>query len=457
MHYLSENYTIIHQPLGVCNDFATFFSVNLLFITNILPKFAIITHETLKSTMYKDTFLIIKAAAIAAMASAISACSDNSAGAIIVTNDSPTDRADEIVELSPAPEILSDTASAYVIADAAGLPVTFQITHDGALIFPASVKADQSATYNIIKRTDLNEDLLKSSMAMTEASNIAYTVRPDCQDDFAWENEHSGYRLYGPSFKKGGGKVHGYDIWCKRGPAPIVNRFYNLDHGPEKITYHKDHGEGFDGYTVGPTLGAGANALMLDSAICYPTAYDSYELLDNGPLRLTVRFTVDSIPFGNDASGAQRYITETRTLSLDRLSHFNKVSTVYEGVDSPTPIVAGIVVHADKPDGYTLIPDADAISVIDLSDDTSVDNGEIYVGAIVPGADTLRYAAFDEVKANAVGQALASSTYTPGVPFVYYWGSGWSKGSVPDSARWQSIISARKQAIDAPLKATLKK
>jgi len=390
--------------------------------------------------------IALKSVLFPLFAAAICACSGRNENSITVTNGSDFDRVNEIVEVQPMPEMLADTTASYIITDAEGIPVEHQITYDGKLIFPAMVKANQSATYYIIE-------------GKHEAGKptLAYTVRPDCQDDFAWENEHSGYRLYGPSFKRGGGKVHGYDIWCKRSAAPIVDRFYNLDHGPEKITYHKDHGEGFDGYTVGPTLGAGANALMLDSAICYPTAYDRYEVLDNGPLRLTVRFSIDSIPFGTDASGSIRYITETRTLSLDRMAHFNKVSTAYEGVDSPTPFVAGIVVHADKPDGYSLINDADAISVIDLSDDTSVDNGEIYVGVILPDADTLQYANFDEIKANAVGQALARSQYIPGKQLTYYWGSAWSKGSVPDAARWQSIIAKQKQIIDAPLKATYKK
>lgn len=370
-------------------------------------------------------------------------CSQMASNIITVTNDSAIDRIGEIVELTPVPAALLDSTSSFIIVDERGDEVPYQITHDDKLIFPACAEANSSSSYYIVEGQPQPRKL-----------SLAYTVRPDCQDDFAWENEHSGYRLYGPSFKRGGGKVHGYDIWCKRNPEPIVDRFYSLDHGPEKISYHKDHGEGFDGYTVGPTLGAGANALVLDSTICYPTGYDKYEVLDNGLLRMTMRFTIDSIPFGAASDDEKRYITETRTVSLDRLSHFNKVSTVYSGVDSPTPIVAGIVVHADNPDGYHLYSADDAISVIDLSDDIKAGNGEIYVGAIVPGADSLLFSRFDEVKANAVGQALAASRYVPGQPFTYYWGSGWSKGSVADSAQWHRAISKKSIEITHPLKAS---
>ncbi|MCM1451992.1 MAG: DUF4861 domain-containing protein [Clostridium sp.] len=381
-------------------------------------------------------------------------CAGDSASRIIATNDSPIDRIEEIVEVVPAPAAFADESGSYALVNEEGRPVTYQITSDGALIFPASVSANSSATYYIKKSVDLDEKYIKSSEA--PSSTLAYTVRPDCQDDFAWENEHSGYRLYGPSFKRGGGKVHGYDIWCKRNPAPIVDRFYNLDHGPEKISYHKDHGEGFDGYTVGPTLGAGANALVLDSAICYPTAYDSYEVVDNGPLRLTVKFTIDSIPFGLDENGQQKYIVESRMVSLDKLSHFNKVSSTYQAVESPTPIVAGIVVHADNPEGFSLLEGSGAISVVDLSDDLSADNGQIFVGLIMPGADSLQFVAFDQVKANAVGQALAFGNYVPGEPFTYYWGSAWSKGSVKDAEAWNEIITAQSERLRTPLKAVLK-
>lgn len=382
-----------------------------------------------------------KYAAYCAAAIILSACSPKPAHTITVTNPADFDRIDEIAEVSPMPSVLLDTADDYVLTDAEGNMVQYQITGDGSMIFPASVRANQSAVYYMVKGTPAPAD-----------STLAYVVRPDCQDDFAWENEHSGYRLYGPSFKRGGGKVHGYDIWCKRTPDLLVKRFYDLDHGPEHISYHVDHGEGFDGYTVGPTLGAGMNALVIEDDICYPTAYDDYEVIADGPLRIEVVFTVDSIPFGMEADGeTPRYITEKRTLSLDRNAYFNKVTTVYEGVDSPTPIVAGIVVHADKPEGYALLGEADAIAVTDLSDNVSADNGEIYVAAIVPGADTLRYMPFDEIKANAVGQALAETTYTPGKPFTYYWGSGWSKGSVADSTAWNEIIAKTKKQIDNPL------
>lgn len=434
------------------------FAYQIIVFWEILTIFAaiLIIMHTSKSTMAnKLPFYCVSLISLLLLMFITFGCTSAKEKTITVANNSDFDRMEEIAEVYPAPQELTDSASAYVLIDEDGMPMQYQITHDGKLIFPVSLAPNEKASYSIISKVELSPEVIKSSSSFMPSPSIAYTVRHDCQDDFAWENEHSGYRLYGPLFKRQYGNVHGYDIWCKRGTEPVVDEFYNLDHGPEHITYHKDHGKGFDGYTVGPTLGAGACALMLDSTICYPTAYDQYEVLDNGPLRLTVRFTIDSIPFGVDEAGQTKYITEKRTLSLDRMAHFNKVTTEYEGVDSLTPIVAGIVVHADNPSGYRLIDDFDAISVVDLSDDISAGNGEIYIGLALPSSEKLAFMPFDKIKANAVGQALALSEYIPGSPFTYYWGAGWSKGSVPDSATWDDIVRKQSQIVDSPLNVSI--
>ena len=57
------------------------------------------------------------------------------------------------------------------------------------------------------------------------------------------------------------------------------------------ISYHVDHGNGMDCYSVGPTLGGGTAALMVDSTIIYPYCYENYKILNNGPLRFTVKLT----------------------------------------------------------------------------------------------------------------------------------------------------------------------
>lgn len=355
---------------------------------------------------------------------------------LAVSNPSDTDRVDEVVEVDVSAIALPEE---YLITDADGQEVTYQKLANGNIVLPVTVGAKQTAEYTI-----------KAGVPAPVDTLLAWTYRPDCQDDLAWENEHSGYRLYGPAFRQRGYDVYGYDIWCKRRPAPVVKRFYDLDHGPERISYHKDHGEGFDGYTVGPTLGAGACALMQADSIIYPMAYRTYEIVDYGPLRLTVKFTIDTL----EVNG--KPVQETRTISLDRGAHFNKVTNSFDGLDVPTPIIAGVVVHADNPEGYTLIPEARAVTVVDLSDNINDNNGEIYVAAIVPEQGICEFLPIDPAVSNAVGQAVIKSQVKPGEDFVYYFGSGWSKNSVRTSEEWNEITAAEAEKIRRPLQVAVR-
>ena len=63
----------------------------------------------------------------------------------------------------------------------------------------------------------------------------------------------------------------------------------------ESVSYHIDHGNGLDYYKVGPTLGAGTSALLANDSIVYPYCYKDYQILDNGPLRFTVKLVYNPL------------------------------------------------------------------------------------------------------------------------------------------------------------------
>lgn len=52
----------------------------------------------------------------------------------------------------------------------------------------------------------------------------------------------------------------------------------------------------------------------------------------------------------------------------------------------------------------------------------------------------------------AIGHLLARSPYKNTTPYLYYWGSGWSKGSMPDMDSWIQYLKEFRQRIDNPLK-----
>jgi hypothetical protein len=366
----------------------------------------------------------------------LSACSRQKI-VVSVSNALDIQRQSEIVELD-SKCVVDRVGSNFKICDRNNHEVPYQITHDGLLIFPATVGAKSAAQY-VIK-----------SGSSSKADTIAVaTYRPDCQDDVAWENDHGGYRLYGPIFRKGGGKVYGYDIWTKSVPYPLLNRRYDDDH-KRGISYHIDHGDGFDGYTVGPTLGCGMNALVDNRGkICYPCAYRTYELLDNGPLRTTVKFVIDTLNVDSQP------VVETRTVTLDAGAWLNRTVTSYSGLTEETPIVAGIAIHCDNRE-YTLNHNRHYMSYADLTDNVSAGNGEIYIGVLCASADKLAFQPFPEVVANAIGQVLLFNTYRPNNSYTYYWGAAWSKGGVASLAAWNDILNAETDKLKSPLKITVK-
>lgn len=355
--------------------------------------------------------------------------------AVTVSNPLAEPRADEIVELR-AP------AGKWLVHDAEGRLIPSQITHDGLLIFPADVKASGEATYT----------LTPASIPYAYATRACGRVYPERVDDVAWENDLTAYRAYGPALQKTGERAFGFDVWCKRGTGePVVEKRY-FDELSRGITYHQDHGNGLDCYKVGPSLGAGTPALMPGGTLLMPWAYEKAEILDNGPLRFTVRLTYPPKAFG----GAQG-IVETRLISLDAGSHFNKTAVSYAGLSAPTPLAVGIVLHDKSP----TIAANDRLVYADPTDrKPSAGLGKIFVAALFPTPveKTLTHPITgpDAKLAAAHANLLGVTTLAPGQTFTYWWGSGWSKGAIPTWADWQGCVETTLRRLRAPLTVSLK-
>jgi hypothetical protein len=83
----------------------------------------------------------------------------------------------------------------------------------------------------------------------------------------------------GPS-SGGEGQVSGVDAWLKKVPYSIIDKWY-AGH-IQGISYHEDHGEGYDPYHVGDSRGAGVTAIWVDGTAWPVGKYKSYEVLQSG-------------------------------------------------------------------------------------------------------------------------------------------------------------------------------
>ena len=390
------------------------------------------------------------------------ACNDSRTVTVTVTNPLAMERSNEMVEVSMETVTdrlgLADTAQ-IVVLNADGQQVPYQITYDGKVIFPAAIAAGGTATYTIQTGTPEAFDV--------KACGRCY---PERMDDMAWENDLVAFRAYGPALQAKGERGFGYDLFTKYNTTePMLEAMYAKELDKETLakiaelkktdpkaaaelsrerSYHIDHGYGMDCYAVGPTLGAGVAALMVNDTIIYPWCYKNQEILDNGPLRFTVKLEFTPLTVKGDST-----VVETRLITLDAGSHLNKTVVSYSNLKETLPIVAGIELH--EPDGAVVADAANGyITYVDPT--TGPDNGKIFMGAAVPAvvkdAKTVLFSEKEKKERNnADGHVLAVSDYEPGSEYVYYWGFAWDKADIKTADAWNRYMADFAQKVRNPL------
>lgn len=385
---------------------------------------------------------------------------------ISVSNDLPINRQGELVELSMeqvSKQLQLKETDDLVLADADGNELPYQLTYDEKLLFVADVQASSAAYYT-----------LRPGTPTVQQSVIACGRQyPERLDDMAWENDKVGFRAYGPALQVRGERGYGYDLFPKRGTSePVLETLYAeeldslrwvkyrelaaQDKAKEYLTTfscHWDHGYGMDCYAVGSTLGGGVAALLEGEEIVYSWCYDTYEILDNGPLRFSVRLTFKPMTVGSDTA-----VVERRLITLDAGSHLNRTVVTYEGLTEQHPIVAGFALHNAEP---VVVADQQAGYITYVDPTTGPDQGEIYAGAAFPvrlqKAGTVLFTPEERKQhSNAYGHLLGEGIYEPDGQFLYYWGFGWSRSDIQDAAAWNAYMQEFTQKMNHPLQVNVK-
>lgn len=399
------------------------------------------------------------------MASLLASCSGEKTVVVSVHNPLDLQRDGEMVEISlkDLKNIQLKDGESYVVFNQEKAQLPCQVTYDSLLIFPATVDGLGTSEYTI--RAGVSEPIDTISCGR---------FYPERADDIAWENDKAAYRAYGPALQRNGEQAYGYDVFTKSVSYPVVEKRYAMeldstvraqikelrekgkkaeaDSLQRIISYHVDHGNGMDVYNVGPTLGGGTAALMDGDKIIYPYCFKDYAILDNGPLRFTVKLVYNPLTIKGDSD-----VIETRVLSLDKGSYLNRTAITYDHLSQSTQVAAGLVIHPENPKGYESSVSDRFIAYADSTNNPKNGNGIIYVGASFPKPLTSASAVmFPKEVSGAIGHVLAVSPYQPGDTFVYYWGSGWSKGGMKDMNQWTSYLKDFSAKLSAPLEVKVK-
>ena len=380
---------------------------------------------------------------------------------ITVTNDENEQR-QELVEIdlkTIVDKLALGEDDAFVVRNAFGQQVDYQVTYDGKLLIDVSVRPCGKAQFTVSKGVP--------EPMKTWVKGKMYPTR---KDDIAWENDRGAYRVYGPALQRTGEKSFGTDVWTKNTPEIVVEDRYTADYDGNilKNIYHKkgqgdkwrdedlhtsfhlDHGNGLDCYSVGSTLGCGTPALMDGNTLIYPYCYKEYEILDNGPLRFTAALTYHPAKVKKDEN-----VVEHRIMSLDKGSNFNKITVWYEGLTKPCDFASGVVIHSE--DKESVVLGSNYVHYADPTDNPAKHNFQVYVAALFPYGDVkTKMLKYDTPNKGIEGHALGIlKKLENNQKYTYYAGSAWSKADVRTQREWQVRIDSFLNAIAMPLEVTI--
>lgn len=331
----------------------------------------------------------------------------------------------------------------FVVRNAFGQEIGYQKTYDGQLLLDVAVQPHSQAIYRVTK-----------GVPQPPKCYVQGAMYPIRKDDIAWENDRGAYRVYGPALQRTGEKSFGTDVWVKNTPELVVAHRYRMDYEGNvqedslykigkksearqidlRTSFHLDQGNGMDAYSVGPTLGCGAPALMVDGRLVFPYCYERYQILDNGPLRFTV-----ALDYAPNADG----IKEHRIIMLDKGMHLNRMTVWYDGIQQSVALASGVVLHGA--DGVVI--DKDRVLYADPTDNPQKHNSQIFVAALFPDglSQTLVHQQDGHRHALGILDGYRGQRYT------YYFGSAWSRYDVPTLAQWQNCVDNELHQLRNPL------
>jgi rhamnogalacturonyl hydrolase YesR len=293
------------------------------------------------------------------------------------------------------------------------------------LLFQTDLHAQQTRTFIVVSGMDTKT--LPQPTLRTTARFV-----PERMDDFAWENDRTAYRAYGPALwavdgaKPGKPAVtgNGIDVWGKNDRLPVVDRMYK-----EKNYHSPDLGYGIDCYKVGTGPGCGGSAIFADGKYIQAITYDKWDVVDTGPIRTWFDLKYAPVDIGGEK------IKEERSVNIDLGADFFCVASSF---DSKVIPACGI--------SYRPV------------DASSVAKGKGWIASWEPAQDNLPF--FNGVALVVIGgeepvirgeAAWINVPTTPGIVFAYA-GSCWSGGKdYKTAAEWFAAVARFRERLGVRL------
>ena len=252
---------------------------------------------------------------------------------------------------------------------------------------------------------------------------------PERSDDFAWENDLTAFRAYGPAIKKAKGtESSGIDCWLKRVPYPIIDKWYAID--KKGVSYHKDHGEGNDPYHVGSSRGTGGLAIWKDDKMVLAGPYKTWKIVSRTPEKSVFELTYDYDMSGETIHEVKHIEIELHKRLFHAESTFTKADKPVSGLD----IAIGITTHDGRAQA-TLNPKQGWMACWEKMEGFSLGTGVIIAPSKILSMRELKSTKADE------SHALLLTRTDDAGKVSYYAGYGWEKaGDITTPQKWQNAL-----------------
>ncbi len=258
------------------------------------------------------------------------------------------------------------------------------------------------------------------------------------REDLAWENDRIAFRMYGPALSKEVG--NGIDVWTKRVRSLVVEKWYKGDES-KTASYHVDHGEGADFFSVGRTLGCGGSSLWTGDSLLQPGVFTSYRIVAKGPLRTVFELEYSGVRYGKEM------ISEVKRITLDAGQNLNKIEVTYKGSLGTAAFAAGIV---KRPNVESMVSRSGKWASLYGPTTANASDGFLGTGVILPGSD------FREIREDSIHVLMIGSA-SIGRPVVYYAGAGWTRsGDFAGKKEWEEYLDQFASRLEKPLEIVVK-
>jgi hypothetical protein len=380
---------------------------------------------------------------------------------VTLHNESRIARADEtiVIPFAQVQRLLPNLAFDQVIVrDAKGNAVPSQVTalrhvHRGPaqyddLIFQHTFAAGEQRAVVTIEASPTPQPPF--------ASRVWAGHVPERHDDFAWENDLSAHRAYGPALELPSAAPDqmtssGLDLWTKKVPYRVTDRWYRKGHDG----LHSDTGEGLDFYEVGTNRGVGGTGVWDGQTLRTSRNWRRSHVYANGPIRAIFELSYDPWDAGN---GVQ--VRETKRFHVDATQHLDEIHSTFDftpaaGSDGTLTVAIGLTEHPSKADVATQRDEKGHwISLWEKYKDAGY--GEL--GAAVLLAPEARFAGFARTQPQGNGRpdTLLLAKVKPGETIRYLAGGAWKPaGHFASAAQWNAYVATKAAQLAVPVRVEL--